>query len=329
MVTERLALVTLGTCALVLSMDVTRIMTWFCVIKVLDLTVSLVVANKITGTLSPRFRMRWIRWILLSILPFFATMALVMAYNYFDILMLGHFRDEADVGIYGAIYTFFAALVLVPSAFSNAYLPSMSKAHDESSNELRKSAESALRLLFVMSAPVVVGTLAGASELLQIVFGSDFLRGAMGLRILMLSTPCVFLFWFLRSTLIAIGEIRKLLWVTATGLSINIALNIVLIPEFGIAGACVATLAAEFVLLVLASRLVAATNIKVVTYRTALAFLVTGICFAFGMLAGHLVTTWWLAGIPAGVILAHFALCRIDFWSSEELVILRRFRLAW
>jgi O-antigen/teichoic acid export membrane protein len=97
MLAERVALVGLGVAALFQSMSVQQIMAWFCGIKLADLAVSLIVANNIAGPLKPCFRLRWLKWITASIAPFFATMALVMSYNYFDVLMLGHFTSSLRV----------------------------------------------------------------------------------------------------------------------------------------------------------------------------------------------------------------------------------------
>lgn len=329
MLAERVALVSLGVAALFQSMTVQQIMAWFCGIKLADLAISLTVANHIAGPLKPRFRVRWLKWITKSIAPFFATMALVMSYNYFDVLMLGHFRSEVEVGVYAAIYVFFAGLVMVPSAFNNAFLPRMSKAHDQRTDGVKKAADSALRILLVLSAPVVIVTWLAAEELLQIAFGSEYLSGAFGFRILLSSAPLVFLFWFLRATLIAVGRVRSLLRITAVGLVTNILLNLILIPRFGLEGACVATLVAEAVLLGQAGRMVTHQGVQVVGRQAVVGFLVVGSCVAVGMLFGELLTGWWILGFPVGIVLAHFGLCRGNFWSAEELSLLRRRGLAW
>jgi O-antigen/teichoic acid export membrane protein len=256
-------------------------------------------------------------------------MALVTSYNYFDVLMLGHFRSEVEVGVYAAIYVFFAGLAMVPSAFSNAFLPRMSKAHDQGGDGVKKSADSALRLLLVLSAPVVMVTWLAAEELLQIAFGTEYVSGAFGFRVLLSSAPLVFLFWFLRATLIAVGRVRSLLRITAIGLVTNILLNLMLIPRFGLEGACVATFIAEAVLLGQASRMVTHQGVQVVGRKAIVGFFVVGSCVAIGMLFGKLLTGWWILGSPAGIVMAHFGLCRGKFWSDEELDLLRRRGLAW
>lgn len=329
MLVERVALLGLGVAALIQSMTILQIAAWFCGIKLADLAVTLYIANRVAGPLKPRFRARWLKWIAASIAPFFATMALVMSYNYFDVLMLGHFRSELEVGIYAAIYVFFAGLVLVPSAFGNAFLPRMSKAHDERTDGVAKAADPALRILLMLSAPVVTVVLLAAEELLQIAFGREYTSGAFGFRVLLSSAPFVFLFWFLRGTLVAMGRVQSLLLITAVGLVTNILLNLVLIPRYGLEGACVATLVAEVVLLAQASRLVTRQGVQVVGQQAVVGFLVSGGSVAIGMLLSKLLTGWWSIGIPFGIVLSHLGLCRAKFWSAEELGLLRRRGLAW
>ncbi|VUX55662.1 membrane protein of unknown function [uncultured Woeseiaceae bacterium] len=329
MLIERIALVGLGFAALFQSMHVKQIMAWFCGIKLADLAVTLFVANKISGPLKPRFKVRRLKWVIASIAPFFATMALFMAYNYFDVLMLGYLRSEVEVGIYAAIYVFFAGLVLVPSAFNNAFLPRMSKAHDQGTDGVRKAADPALRILLMLAAPVVTVAWLAAEELLKIAFGGEYITGATGFRILLSSAPFVFLFWFLRGALVAIGRARSLVLITAVGLVTNILLNLLLIPRYGLEGACVATLLAEAILLAQASRLVTIQGIRVVGHKAIIGFVAAGSGMAIGMLFGKLLTGWWTFGIPVGIILSHLGLCRGRFWSAEELGLLRRRGLAW
>jgi O-antigen/teichoic acid export membrane protein len=205
----------------------------------------------------------------------------------------------------------------------------MSKAHDEGRDGVKKSADSALRILFVLSAPVVTVTWFAAEELLQIAFGDEYLSGALGFRVLLSSAPSVFLFWFMRATLIAVGRVRSLLRITAVGLVTNILLNLMLIPRFGLEGACVATLVAEAVLLGQASQMVAHQGVQVIGRQAIVGFFVVGSCVAIGMLFGKFLTGWWILGFPVGIILAHLGLCRGKFWSAEELNLLRRRGLAW
>src|SRR5205085_2555306 len=80
-------------------------------------------------------------------------------------------------------------------------------------------------------------------------FGREYRPAATALAILALSIGVVFLHWVVSSLLIAAGRTRLYAGMQGGSAALNVALNLYLIPRFGISGAAVATLGAELALL--------------------------------------------------------------------------------
>ena len=92
-----------------------------------------------------------------------------------------------------------------------------------------------------MSVPVVLGTIALAPEIVNLLGGSEFSEAAAPLRIVMAGGGFLFLNAFLGASMVAIDRQRDLVVLNLVALSLNVALNVILIPPFGyIAAASVA-----------------------------------------------------------------------------------------
>ncbi|MEM7515949.1 MAG: oligosaccharide flippase family protein [Planctomycetota bacterium] len=89
-----------------------------------------------------------------------------------------------------------------------------------------------------------------ADELLGL-FGPEFESAAPSLRWLLLATVCIYGGAAYLTGVVAAGRTRSVLVIASTALLVNLILNTVLVPRFGITGAAQATCATEFSVLLL------------------------------------------------------------------------------
>ena len=162
-------------------------------------------------------------------------------YTRIDILMVGFFLAEADVGIYRIVVLVASMLTLPLAAFNQLFPPIASRLYSNGHvSELESVYATVTRwTLTAVLVPALVATLY-SSELLAI-FGSEFKTGATVLMI----------FTFGQLTNCAVGPSGYLLMMTdhqyLTMLNqltlgiLNIVLNYFLILEYGISGAAIAT----------------------------------------------------------------------------------------
>jgi O-antigen/teichoic acid export membrane protein len=126
---------------------------------------------------------------------------------------------------------------------------------------------------------------------------------------------------------IGIGRARRtqLNWVvTGIAAAINIALNIVLIPRYGMIGAAIATLVAYVVLFV--GMWVRARSVYPVPYQWRRVLTLAGLAVALTAVG------WAVGSLPLAIALAlvyPFALLPLGFYQPAELRRLRRLAPGW
>jgi O-antigen/teichoic acid export membrane protein len=89
------------------------------------------------------------------------------------------------------------------------------------------------------------------AEWALVLFGDEYRPAARTLRWLLLGLPFIYVIWVLHSVAISSNKTRVLLWVTLTGVLLNVALNLWLIPRYSYNGAAAATVVSEFVTMLL------------------------------------------------------------------------------
>lgn len=161
--------------------------------------------------------------------------------NNTDSIMLGMLRDVHAVGIY-AVAAKSAILVSFPLTIANATIaPLISGFHSTDDHaQLQQALDHSMRLVSLASACVFLAVLLFGRELLSI-FGPEFVEGYIALVILAggglvnaLAGPSANLLSLTGSE----GYVSRVM-LTVTGL--NIVLNLMFIPPWGIEGAAVAT----------------------------------------------------------------------------------------
>jgi len=180
---------------------------------------------------------------------------LIMVYLRADTLLLQWIKGAYLVGLYGAAIRFKEAFAIALAAIMRATFPEMARAYREGYKHLRSLC---IRMMVVLSCGFVPvgGALAlFAPRIIGKIFGAGYLEATPALRLLMLSTALIYLNNPLFFMIIAGGRQKELVRFFAGGVVLNVVLNLILIPGFGIVGAACASLATEgFILAAMAER---------------------------------------------------------------------------
>lgn len=159
---------------------------------------------------------------------------------WFDLLLLSHFRDAADVGIYGAASRAITFGTFALQAIRLAIAPQISRLLARGDTTGAQTVyQTATWWLIVVSWPVFL-VFAVFGPLLLGVFGHGFGRGATALAILSLAMLVNLGTGNVTVVLLMGGKSSWNLVNTAIALALNVGLNLVLIPRLGIAGAAIA-----------------------------------------------------------------------------------------
>ena len=179
--------------------------------------------------------------------PLGITMLLTAVYYKADFVMLSYLRSDIELGYYNSAYTVVNTLLLFATTFSGTLLPRLSNLMASDRENLDRLYRTVFKYLLFIGLGFAFGTLIVAKPLFELVFGSRYLPGAGALTILIWASALIFVNSLQSQLLIAADKKKEMLIITATATFINIALNLFLIPIFGIIGAAVTTVIAELV----------------------------------------------------------------------------------
>lgn len=174
-------------------------------------------------------------------LPLTLTQFMGILTFYTDSLMLGHFKTSAEVGIYSAVIRV-AILILLPlTSFNAIFAPMISELYGKGElSKLEGLFKTTTKWTFIMSLPLFLLFVLLAEPIMS-VFGKDFSTGAAALMILgageMINAGVGSVGYMLMMT----GRIKTVFFNSLVFLALNVILNYLLIPEYGIVGAAIAT----------------------------------------------------------------------------------------
>ena len=183
-----------------------------------------------------------------------------------DLVFLRLFRDLASVGYYAAGYTLISFLLNLGVAYGMALLPTLTRLGART-NEERDLYHTAQAQVFTAGLPVALGGALLAVELVQQVFGLSYLPAGAALQVLIWSVPVSLLRNVAISALVARSRQDQVLRTTTGSTVLNLVLNVVLIPRYGIMGAAWATVATELLRTILALRFAAEEGLVVLPLR--------------------------------------------------------------
>lgn len=168
-----------------------------------------------------------------------------------DLWLLKPLAGTVAVGIYSAGVKYLDGFNVIPSYFTLAIFPLMSRYARDSHESLVRAYRLAVRLLVMTALPIAISVTVLATPLIRILGGTAYLPdSAIALRILIWSIPIGFVNSVTQYALIAVGQQRFLTKAFIIGVSFNVLANLLLIPRFGYRGAAVVTVFSEISLFI-------------------------------------------------------------------------------
>jgi len=164
-----------------------------------------------------------------------------------DTLLLSKMAKPSAVGLYGVAYSFIGFIVVAPSLILVSVMPLMATSSGERFEKLLRRTSHGLA---VLGAAAVMITVLFAPQAITILSGHRFLGASSALRLLGLSCYFSFLNSALGFAAVSCNRHHRMVVVSAIGLVLNVALNVILIPRLGINGSALATLISEFIALI-------------------------------------------------------------------------------
>ncbi|MBN1486056.1 MAG: oligosaccharide flippase family protein [Anaerolineae bacterium] len=168
-----------------------------------------------------------------------------------DVILLEGFWGNEVLGWYSTAYKFIDALNVIPSMFTMAVFPVISRQAREDKDALIRFYRLGVKLLVSIALPIAVITALVAYELVLFLGDVDYLpHSQIALQLMIWSIPIGWINSLTNYVLIALGQQRYLTRAFVIGVAFNLAGNILFMPTYGYQASAVITILSELALLI-------------------------------------------------------------------------------
>lgn len=166
----------------------------------------------------------------------------------FDTVLLNIFRGDTETGYYNAAYGLVFSMVMLSNVVNSALYPSLTRHAANAPETMPQVYEQALRYLLMIALPIAVGASLLSREITLFLFDAEYLPTAPILALVIWAVPLMFLSEFLGYVVVISGDERRVARSVLISTGINVALNLLLIPIYGLVAAAIMTLVTDVVL---------------------------------------------------------------------------------
>lgn len=253
-----------------------------------------------TSGIVPAARERLVGGMLGFAVPTALAGTLSIVNHWADRLLLGGLRPSAEVGIYQAASQLSIIFAIILSGFSTAFSPLIADYFERTEySSLRSIFATSTRWGLYISTPLFLLMVTHPQDILTALFGDRYGSAHTALSILCVGQ-------FINMATGAVGTVIILtrrqmawIWISATGLFLNISLNLLWIPSRGAVGAALAT-----------------------ALSTAVLYISATLYVRFKMNLSPYDRRYWKGIVAAGIVLMMFVAERLIFENSTLISIL-------
>jgi len=179
-----------------------------------------------------------------------------------DILMLSMMTNDMATGFYSVTVRLTAAFAFIPSSFTGAFFPSLSRSALVDTDEFVKLFKPYLRFLILIGSGICAVLAGLSSEFIVLIFGEAFYPAGPTLALLAAVLVLDYASWPFSMSIIALDRERQSIMIFFFSAISNIIANIVMIPLWQEQGAAISTIISFIVLLLLQCRTIGYDMIK-------------------------------------------------------------------
>ena len=186
------------------------------------------------------------KYLLKNSWPLALSAVLVSIYMKIDQLMVENYLGTGSLGIYSTVVQLSESWYFIPVAIVTSVFPAIMNAKRDDPTRYKKRLQNMYDIMVWLSLSVAIFMSFASPIIYHQVYKPEFWGGAHVLTVHVWAGIFVFLGSASGQYLIAEGYTKLSMARTAMGALINILLNMIWIPKYGIMGAALATLAAYF-----------------------------------------------------------------------------------
>jgi len=197
------------------------------------------VHKKIFSEIKPRYNYNKL---LKFSLPLLFVGIFIKIMGWADTFFLGVFKSTTEVGIYNVAFPLAAAMGMFLTSFGQIYFPLTSELIAKRKySHVSSSFEVIVRWIFLISFPAFLLMLVFPKDIIKICFGKEYIAGATALVILIVGYFINVIVGPANQLLKSMNKTKFIFYLNLIVVCMNIVLNIILIPKYGVNGAAIAT----------------------------------------------------------------------------------------
>lgn len=189
--------------------------------------------------------------------PIILLFVMILAQNIFnssDITMIGLIRGDYEVGLYSTAVKLTNLIAQVVASLVWVILPKMSRYFENGDyEEINKMLKKILNVLLSIGVPCAIGTIMLSEDIITLVAGSNYMGAIFPLKILMISFVFNLIGEFFLGNMILLPskQEKKFMILCCISTVLNLILNFIFIPKYGLNAASVTTMISTFLLMIM------------------------------------------------------------------------------
>ena len=183
-------------------------------------------------------------WLVRESIPLFGTVILTTAFQQLDVLLLRSLDSEYSVGLYAAALRLTVPLGIVPQALITTIFPLIVRGRETGSKSTMPATRLVYKILFLFSFAISFIITFKAERIITLIFGSQYSDAYLPMTILFWSILFTYFNTFTLNLLTVYNKQKFNFFGTLIIVAIQVALVIILTPQFSYTGVAVSRVAA-------------------------------------------------------------------------------------
>lgn len=242
---ERFSALIFITIALVAGEQLVIIGWIFVAVRLIDLMITVLIVRFKVCKVSLGLDFSFVKKMVKNAIPIGAFYMTLTVYNYIDTIMLSSMRGDYEVGLYSASYKIYEGPVLIPAIIGSVFMPRLARLFIDNKTEFMSLLEDGLKYVIILAILVAINGIFLSNPVILLTFGDQYVDSVNSLKILLAGMAFVFVINFLQTAMISIDMQKIVLYISLFGLTMNVVVNLILIPLYGYIGAAIATVVTE------------------------------------------------------------------------------------
>lgn len=192
-----------------------------------------------------RFSFKLAKDILAIAIPFSLANAMWTIMVNTDVFIISWLKTPADLGYYAAAQKPVMMLTIIPHVLVVGSISLMAKfIQEENQERLKNFIEKLITFSLAIVLPLVIGGIITAPSMMNFLYGTEYNPAILSFQLLLVTLIITYSSTIISNLILIYKQQKTFTIAMVTGALVNIGLDLLLIPSFGIAGSVIATIGA-------------------------------------------------------------------------------------